>query len=215
VHAELRSSLNCLSRFWSLAEHGKNIEELLAAPGEIRVGNPERAFYRLLDRALHDVHDPLEAKIDTLLQQSFSAAEFEIPCLLLLKSLFPGAAVSHTSGPAEHGADLVLTWEDPLADASSSEDLSFQAVFQVKNWRGEARDRHAIDQLVEAIGHYKSKNDSPMRGAYLLTLCDREEPQFQAHREKMSKELGTPIHFVGRKRMLNLIRDYALAHAAK
>lgn len=212
VHAGLRSSLTCRSRFWSLIEYGKNIEQLLIAPTAVRVRNKEW-FARLLDHALQDVHDPLEAKIETLLHQSFSAAEFEIPCWLLLKSLFPGADVKHTSGPAEHGADLVLTWEDPLADSSNSEDLSFQAVFQVKNWRGEAHDMHAVDQLVEAIRYYKSENAYPMRGAYLLTLCDREYPQFQAYRKKWSEELSTPIHFIGRKRMLNLMRDYALAHA--
>lgn len=116
-----------------------------------------------LEQALQDVYGPIEAKLDALLQQRFSAAEFEIPCLLLLRSLFPGAEVEHTSGPSEHGADLVVTWEDPLTDSGTSEDLSFRTVFQVKNWHGQARDLHAIDQLVEAIRHYQT--DYPVRGA--------------------------------------------------
>lgn len=213
VHAGLRASLTCRSRLWSLADYGPNIEELLVAPTTTQAWDLKGSFSRLLDRALQDVYEPLEAKIDTLLHQSFSAAEFEVPCLLLLRSLFPGAEVAHTSGPTEHGADLVVTWEDPLADSSSSEDLSFRAVFQVKNWRDHAHDLHAVDQLVEAISYYGS--DYPMRGAYLLTLCDGEAAQFQAYRQKWARELRTPIHFIGRKRMLNLMRDYALAHVGK
>lgn len=177
------------------------------------MGSTTQCWEVKLEQALQDVYGPIEAKLDALLQQRFSAAEFEIPCLLLLRSLFPGAEVEHTSGPSEHGADLVVTWEDPLTDSGTSEDLSFRAVFQVKNWHGQARDLHAIDQLVEAIRHYQT--DYPVRGAYLLTLCDGEEPQMQSYRERMSKELSTPIHFIGRKRMLSLIRDYALAHVSK
>ena len=213
VHAELRSSLTCRSRMWSLADYGPNIEELLVAPTTARAWDLKGSFSKLLDRALQDVYEPLEAKIDTLLQQSFSAAEFEVPCLLLLRSLFPGAEVAHTSGPSEHGADLVVTWEDPLADSSSSDDLSFRAVFQVKNWRGQAHDLHAIDQLVEAIRHYGG--DYLVGGAYLLTLCDGEVPELRAKREAKSREMRTPIHFIGRKRMLNLMREYALAKVGK
>lgn len=85
-------------------------------------------------------------------------------------------------------------------------------MFQVKNWRGQAHDLHAIDQLVEAIRHYGG--DYLVGGAYLLTLCDGEVLSFEPNARR-KVEMRTPIHFIGRKRMLNLMREYALAKVGK
>lgn len=209
LHAGLRASLTCRSRLWSIADYGQNIEELLVSPRSKGTWNPDRAFQRLIDNALTSVQDQLESEISSLLTQRFSRAELEIPCKLVLEHFFPGAAVEHRGGPMEHGADIIVTWDDPLATSGSGSSLSWRAVFQIKAWENTAYKLRAINQLVEAVRYYG--DEYPIRGAYLLTLCDGEEAEFKKHREAMSKELNLPIQFIGRKHLLGLIRQYALA----
>ena len=84
-------------------------------------------------------------------------------------------------------------------------------MFQVKDWRGTATDVGALDQLVEAANSYRV--EYPVRGAYLLTLCQGEGSEFRAYREARSRELQLPLTFIGGKRLLSLIRQYALSPA--
>lgn len=209
LHAGLRSSLTCRSRLWSLYEYGSNIEELLSSRRAATDWNLDRAFQRMIDDALAAAGDHLESEIGDRLTQRFSRAELEVPCALLVGHLFPGAKVDRRGGPAEHGADIVATWDDPLAASGSPSNLSWRAVFQVKDWRGTATNLGALRQLEDAIRKYS--DEYPVRGAYLLTLSDSESEEFRAYREEKSKELQCPLTFVGRKRLLGLMREYALS----
>ena len=210
LHAGLRASLTCRSRLWHISDYGQNIEELLAEHWPAKEWDLDRSFREVIDHALASVHERLEGEIAALLTKKFTRAELEVPCTAVLRHLFPGAVVERHGGPAEHGADVVVTWEDPLATSGSPSSLSWRAVFQVKDWRDEATEVAAVDQLAEAIKHYD--RDFPVRGAYLLTLCDGESAEFRAHREAVGRKMKLPIQFVGQKRLLGLIRQYALSH---
>jgi hypothetical protein len=212
VHAGLRGSLTCRSRLWSISDYGENVEELLHARRPAQEWDLDGAFRRTIDDALRGVEDTLEAQISEHLGKRFSRAELEVPCARILRHLFPGATVERHGGPAEHGADIVVTWEDPLAVSGSASGLSWRAVFQVKDWNGTATDTTGVDQLAVAVHHYS--DEYPVRGAYLLTFCDGESETFRTHRETTSKELGLPIVLVGRSRLLSLFRTYALSRGS-
>jgi hypothetical protein len=209
LHAGLRASLTCRSRIWSLSDYGSNIEELLSARRDGREWNLDDAFRRMIGDVLVAVHDTLDSQIAEHLGRRFSRSELEAPCALVLSHLFPGAKVERRGGPKEHGADIVVTWEDPLAASGSASGLSWQAVFQVKDWRGTAADTGAIDQLVEAVGRYG--DEYPVRGAYLLTLCDTESAEFKSYREARSADVHLPLTFIGGKRLIGFIRQLALS----
>ena len=212
LHAGLRASLTCRSRLWSLSDYGNNIEELIVARRASSRWNLAHAFKRLTENALALVEDRLEDEIGSLLEQRFGRAELEIPCKLVLEHCFPGAHVEHRGGPAEHGADIIVTWDDPLAISGGRSSLSWRAVFQVKAWHNTASELRAIDQLVEAVQYYS--DEYPVRGAYLLTLCDGETDEFSRYRQAKSADLTLPIQFVGRRQLLGLMRQYALARSS-
>ena len=157
--------------------------------------------------------DPANAvdpsSVEKRLEEHFTSADLEVPCLLLLQSLYPEAAVEHRGGPGEHGADIVVTWEDPLCASGLDSDLSWRAVYQVKDWRGVAHSTSAVDQLSRAIEHYGS--DYTVRGAFLLTLCESEAPDFGEYRLRRRAEVGVPLEFVGKQKLLKLFREYALS----
>ncbi|MBK6849278.1 MAG: hypothetical protein IPG96_17705 [Proteobacteria bacterium] len=209
MHAGLRASLTCRSRLWSVADYASNIEELLASPRKTTGWNLERAFQRMIADAMAASGAAIEEKLGEYLAKRFSRAELEVPCEALVGYLFPGAKVEPHGGPAEHGADIVATWDDPLAASGCPSNLSWRAVFQVKDWRGKATELGALHQLEDAIRRYS--DEYPVRGAYLLTLCEGESEEFRLHREEKGRELQCPITLVGQKRLLGLFREYAIS----
>lgn len=174
--------------------------------------NLERAFGRLLTEARRSVHSALESALEEGLAKRFTRAELEVPCAQVLRHLYRGARVEATGGAGEQGADIVVTWEDPISETSTEGEsrLSWRLVVQVKDWRGTATEVKAIEQVAKAVKYY-GREDVEVRGAVLMTLCDDESKEFRAYRQKKSEDLKLTIDFVTRKRLLGLMRDYAIA----
>lgn len=76
-----------------------------------------------------------------------------------------------------------------------------EPLFQVKSWRHRAELAGAIDQLVCARTSHE-RDGYPVRGAYLITMCDTESPAFAERRA------AETIQHIGRRRLLALMREY-------
>ena len=209
VDARLRGSLTCRSRLWSMAPHRKAIEDLRAMlegeDFEKVKWDLAQAFQRVVKSVNEAIAPRIAEGLERQLTKAFSRQDLEIPCQELLKRIYPEAEVIRSGGPGEHGADLVVTWIDPLSKSGRSSDASWRIVAQVKDWGGEACDETGIDQLREAIDHW---NEYPIRVAYILTRCDGESGAFKARREHLSKELGVQIEFMDRAELMSLFVWY-------
>lgn len=212
VSGDLRRSLTCRSRSWSLASYEDEVSRLYEAARSpefcVQWRDSEGLFRRVVSQAVDSVAPAIEAALERELR-AFRAAELEHPCQRLLERLYPGADVDSKGGSGEKGADLLVRWEDPLGEGT---DLSWCMVVQVKDWRGEASDVGAIDQLCKAHKAWAKETGLPVRGLRLFTLCDSESERFKSYRERKEEELGLPIDFVSRERLLRWFRRFVLAN---
>lgn len=210
--ARLRQSLRCRSRGWSLDEHETVLAKLWddAVTGQ-SLQTPrttESVLKHAYATAVETIRAPLLEKFLSVLEQGFYAAQFEAPCHVLLQKIYPEAEVEHTGGSGEHGADLVVSWQDPLIEEKSEAAQSWQVVVQVKCWKGTADDLKPIEQIREAYHYYQT--DGPVRAGLIMTLCSDESEQFREHREEVAAEIKIPIKFLDRKRMGELFLEYGL-----
>ncbi|HZT07811.1 MAG TPA: hypothetical protein VFC51_12325 [Chloroflexota bacterium] len=164
VTAPLRRSMTSRSRIWSLADHSRNLDELwqLAQSGDVGAVQWDRAgaLARVVSDADAAVRDKWHEVFLDRLRQSFQNAELEEPCKRLLEAIFRGADVQWTAGPTEHGADLVVSYEDPVARSGEPPALSWLLLVQVKAWEGAAHDLSAVDQIDEAFQYYRNRGSA-------------------------------------------------------
>lgn len=181
-------------------------------PGRYRwMGRDERitesdALTAVYERTFRAIRDRWHDEFRSELHRMFHSAEFEAPCRELFQRIYPEAEVEKTAGRTEHGADFLVTYEDPLLTSGERSGLSWVMVVQVKDWTGRAEDPTPIDQIVQALRHYRNRGQ--IRAGVIVTMCDEEGAEFRTKRETCSKELGVPIHFLGERRLLDLFMRY-------
>ncbi len=214
VLAPLRRSLTCRSRIWSLADHAENIRGLLdlTRGGDIQHIQLDltEAFKQTYGRAFGVVRLALQEAFQKELERAFTSADFEAPCEILLRTIFPFATVERTGGAGEHGADIVVTWKDSLIPNPDGEvsPLSWRLVVQVKDWDRTAADLKPIDQIRTAKQYYEDEPESIVKAGLIITRCDHESSAFSEHRESTAKDLNIPIRFIGKKELLDLFCQY-------
>jgi hypothetical protein len=211
IAAPVRRSLRCQSRIWSVQPYERQINELLeiAKRGEADKGSwdlggtLDRVYRKAKEATRQPFHEALEKGFDN----AFGGEELEEPCRILLDQVFPKADVRRIGGSHEHGADILVTWDDPLSEYGTRPSLSWRMVVQVKNWRGVASDIHPIDQICAACRYYGK--DYPVRGALIMTFCNEEDEEFSKYRKKVSEDIGISIEFLTREQILDLFFDIA------
>jgi hypothetical protein len=213
VEAGLRRSLTCRSRLWSLDAFDENLGDIKQAldRGESRrlKWDLQGSFDRSVQTARKCVEQQMQVQLEAEFRRHFTGSDLEVPCKMLLEALYPAADVERVAGPGEHGADLIVTFEDPLVRSGFPSAIGWRAVFQVKDWRGEAADTHALEQLAQAAQEY-AKEGLPVRGAFVMCFCDGESGGFRTRRDELSGALGVPVGFVGKRQLLGLFGDMAL-----
>lgn len=205
MRAGLSKSLTARRRIWSLAANRNLIDTLWATEPSGPI-SPEERFEELVVDAL--TRRNMRQWLGTEIVDRFCRADFEAPCLQLLKHLLPEANVEHRGGRSEKGADIVVHWTNPLAEWGGNPP-DWGAVFQVKSWTNTAYKLDGIKQLQQAVKKYRETQ--PVDSAYLLTLCDGESPEHRAARARASKEDGhsIPFVFVSREEITDLLVQYA------
>lgn len=208
VHAELRRSLRCQSRLWSLGDYEENVVELYEKirSGKIKdeVFSPERVLEMVYGEAVSDLKEKIKMKFDDALKRHFGGALFEVPVKVLLQKMYPDAAVERTGGSGEHGVDIEVIWEDPLSGCyPHSSALAWNMIVQVKSWRGMAEDVEPKENPIDQIVHgYKHRKGQGIKAGLIVTLCDEESSGFSDHLRRAIEEIGIPITHICKKELL-------------
>lgn len=191
VHADIRRTMRCRSRIWSLAPYAEHIEKLLSlvqSNGELtRASDAEARAILAWEKAYDAAAATLKNELATQLSASFKAAEWEKPIAMALESLYPGARVDETGGPNENGADIVVTLASPPEVPLGS----MKIVFQVKDYEHEINDLCAVDQLRQAIKHYGDV-ETKILGAIILTNAEKQGQEFEEALKRLHSETAVP-----------------------
>ncbi|MGK4008376.1 hypothetical protein WMF31_37535 [Sorangium sp. So ce1036] len=186
VAAGLRQTMRNLSRLWNVDHLGAQIQQI--------VGNLGKAA-----EAIDVEEDRLEALLRELelaglerFKFHFQGAEFEAPCVRLLKMLYGEANVEHTGGRSENGADAICTYRDPLG-------VPHRVAVQIKMWTWDADWTRPLEQIKKACQSYEG-----ITSGVILSTSERVTQDFEAAREKLQKELGLPVRVVLRQELLRL-----------
>ncbi|WP_437713010.1 restriction endonuclease [Sorangium sp. So ce448] len=186
VAAGLRQTMRNLSRLWNVDHLGAQIQQI--------VGNLGRSA---------ETTDVEEDRLEALLRElelaglerfkfHFQGAEFEAPCVRLLKMLYGEANVEHTGGRSENGADAICTYRDPLG-------VPHRVAVQIKMWTWDADWTRPLEQIKKACQSYEG-----ITSGVILSTSERVTPAFEAERAKLQKELGLPVRVVLRQELLRL-----------
>lgn len=142
------------------------------------------------------------AKVERAAWESFThefqGAEFEEPCIALLRALYGEDAVEHTAGPSERGADAVCTYHDPLG-------LQHRAAVQIKMWNWDADATSPLRQIEHACSAFEG-----ITAGVVLCTAERTTGDFDKELDAMQKRLRIPIKVILRRQLMQLF----LAHMA-
>lgn len=106
--------------------------------------------------------------------------------------------VARHGGRGEHGADLIVTTQDPLG-------LTFKRAFQVKMYDGTHDETHAIEQLQQA------REEHGVQAGVVLTTATEVSPAFQEALTRLSENLKIDIQVWTRDDVVRLL----LAHLGR
>jgi len=185
VSAQLRQSMRNQLPLWSLAQHQKAIDFIIAAAASGALAQVPNEQERLLNML-----DALASVLWEKLRHHYQSSEFETPCRRLMERLFDG--VEKRAGSSEHGADFLCTHLDPLGTTHT-------VAVQVKMWEGGAGWERPLNQIREAHQSYPL-----VTSAIILTTATHEEPSFEQARFALEKELGIPVRTICRDELLRL-----------
>lgn len=98
----------------------------------------------------------------------------------------------------DHGADLIVEFQNPIAGIS----LSSKLIIQAKSYSGKHEDLNAIDQIVEGIEKYRAN------GGLLITTGESTE-QLEDYALKKSSEISMPIDIIAGSDVARFVIRYA------
>ena len=152
VQGDLRTTLQCRSRFWNANRYEDSIKQLLRRdPKELTSSQSKNdRFNDAVLSVLRDKRKQIEKDLLEELSKQFRAAEWEEALKTGLEALFPTYKVGVTGGKGEekHGTDILLIMPGLLED--------YGIAIQVKDWQGEAWNiKPAIDQIENAEKDWK------------------------------------------------------------
>jgi len=190
VSASLRRTMHSLSRMWNIDRLGADVQSLLdAIEAGKDISTPENSLQKLcdLDSALVDF------AYEKLLEK-YQGREFEDPVRRILERVY--GSVEDTSGPKEHGADLICEQLDALG-------IPHRIAVQVKMWQGTMDDQHPLQQIKTAVASYES-----VSAGVIVTVAQSYTDTFQSALEAMQRELGIHIKVILREELCTLLLQY-------
>lgn len=160
VRSNVRSTLKCLSRFWSMNPHKDSLQILVELDCDL-TSDEDRAdrFRRTVFDVIKSVNPTIECAIHKKMNSRFNAKEWEYALVAGLEVLFPNYQVEKTgdSDEQKHGTDILIAIPGPL------ENVQYGIAIQVKDWQGKVASQdinEAIEQLKLADeGWPKIKSD--------------------------------------------------------
>lgn len=151
VDSDLRGSLTCRSRLWSLDRHRKTLHAIIdrvekgdATSLREGVDHSTRAR-RAVAPVLIETMNALAARLGEPLRRVLGKAEWEPAIVDALRPLVREAKIIHTGGASEQGADLEIHYPNPFRP-----EHPWIFALQVKDYQGEVSETVA-DQLEQAI----------------------------------------------------------------
>ena len=100
---------------------------------------------------------------------------------------------------SDHGADLIVEFQNPIVGIT----LSSKLIVQAKSYCGDHADLFAIDQIVEGIFKYKG------HGGLLVTTGKRTE-QLENYAINKSREISMPIDIIAGSEVASFVMRYGL-----
>lgn len=186
VSAKLRQTMRCQLRLWNIDTLGPEVEQIARA---IQAGEPGDSVAERLPEVLCS----LEVAVWEALQYHYHGAEFEEPCLMLLKSLYGEANVEHTGGSSERGADAICRYTDPVG-------VQHCAAVQIKMWEWDAAWTRPLDQIKQACLAYEG-----ITAGVIISTSKRTTPEFDNACTLLRSELGIPIRVILRQELLRKV----------
>jgi hypothetical protein len=187
VSASLRQTMRNQLRLWNIDYLGAEVDSLLNAVKEAKVSIPLTSPKRLAD-----IQESLDKAAGDAFSKHFQSAEFEEPCVQLLKKIFGEEHVEHTGGRNERGADAICSYNDALGSRH-------RIAVQIKMWAGQAESTRPLEQVRQAYDNYEG-----ITSAVIFSTAEKCTKDFEKAREKLEKELHTPVRVVYRKELMRL-----------
>lgn len=195
VHAPLRSSMRNLLRMWSVDRYGSHIDTLLTA---IAGGADTRRVQPEAEK-LSEFFKEVRAAVWKSLEKRYHGAQFEQLVHQLFERIYPDGRVEHRGGPAEKGADLLVSMQDPLG-------LEYTIAVQAKLHSGEEQDLDALKQIRTAHGAYH------IASGVVVTTAEGTSERFDEYCEKLEAELKIDIRVITRDEFVELVMAHFGAH---
>lgn len=205
VHADIRRTLRCRSRIWSLDKYAAHIETLLSKASNEDLTSEADASGKIktaFDESLDQAKKVLRKTFGEQLKAGFKAAEWEEPIAVAFEGLYPGATVTQTGGPNENGADVVVELGHP-------EELplrSMKLLLQVKDYSGIIDGEGAVEQLRQAIDHYGDA-DTTLLGAFVLTTADTVGDTMKVKLTELQAETSVPTGCLTKEKLVSLLTE--------
>lgn len=178
----LRARLMLMGRKWRIyAQH--EFERLLEANRKGRLGSPYTEKTEA-DSLSADLQEELD-KVTALIQKNYPHRRLELLLAEVFKRI-PGTHVTHHGGPAEHGADLIVEYEDWLAVEGLLPPK--KCLVQIKAYEGKQLDTGAVEQIERAFKQYP---DADM--GLIVSTASKSTPQLDAALDKLREKSGKPV----------------------
>jgi len=215
VNKGIRATLRNAGRTWSIDHLRKDIDILIAHADDrdIREQSTEiQRTERTLDRAMSAAVEALQADFGSELSKTLRAAEWEEVITRAIQTHFPMAAVEHTGGPNEHGADIEVVLENPFGGAP------WIIVVQVKDYEGEIGS-HVVGQLREAVESRRKMQENGESGghvvaAVLASTNAKPSAELLSAISALQQELGVPVTTIHGNELMKLILRGVVQHGA-
>lgn len=202
VIADLRRSLRCRSRLWSLAAYADCIEEIVKsdlpakdlAKGVTSLERTESLITSLTSNPVETMAHQLTEHLQLWLQ----GAEWEKVIASGLEPLFP-TSVHHTGGSGEQGADLEITISNPFEESND-----WIVPVQIKDHQGkESAEKKVISQLERA---YLSRMEFGRVIAVVLMVTYAEpDSALKMELSRLTCKHGVPFIYCGKSDLMQML----------
>lgn len=149
VQRSLSARLKLQTRYWRIYLH-KEFERLVEALKEGKGGTPSTKETRL--DSLRETIKPSLAEITNQVQHNYPRKDLEELIAEVFRNIPGVKEVKEQGGSGERGADLIVTYESgmPIPELQGQH----TCVVQVKSYKNEQWDTHAVEQIRKALKHW-------------------------------------------------------------
>ena len=204
VRSDIRSTLKCQLRFWSMSDKSESIDLLLPHKPDVLTDDVDKSdrFNETVLRVINK--ERFEDEIHKKLSEQFGGSGWEYALVTGLIALFPCYDIERTGGSSEnkHGTDILITMPGPL------DNVRYGIALQVKDWEDKAWNiDKAINQIKKADEAWKELRPGLIIVEKIIVLTKAEVPVSES-----SPEI-TDITIMDYKGLKKLLRRMALAIA--